>query len=338
MFDIAAPGVIIGWLLWRYPELLDSVIPWLAFGVLWHLTLEICEAGYVKDKGKSAYAKWGKRPMTWFVVFLVGGVISLGYWYSIDRGLAKLAALKPVNSTASVTSEKKENKDEGRSTDSASSAVEAHGTSPINPSPILKPKHEKPPAQSNMSVLSQSEKPGRVEVLPPTTPPAQVDEHVPEQQPQVKKGFHENATAYHFIFGENGLSVSTTLERLKLGAQPFVGLPITVFANDKDDKVHYRIELWNGVIVTDDEFTLKEPFWDRNYDETALEVVDEKQLPVLQVFWKTPTTLVVNGIFQFQSGQIVIADDKGSRPFKQGDRLKPLFKYPSRRFPGKYAD
>src|SRR5216683_2350630 len=94
MFDIVAPGVIIGWLLWKYPEVLDSVIPWLAFGILWHLTLEILDTDYLKNKTKNLYSKWGKRPMTWLIVFCVGGVVSIGYWYSIRWSLEKLATLK----------------------------------------------------------------------------------------------------------------------------------------------------------------------------------------------------------------------------------------------------
>jgi hypothetical protein len=75
----------------------------------------------------------------------------------------------------------------------------------------------------------------------------------------------------------------------------------------------------------------------RNYDKYAFEVVDEKQQPVLQVFRKTPSSLVINGIFRYQEGT-VIADDKGWRPMKPGDTIKRIFKYPSRNYQGKLAD
>src|SRR5260370_25311180 len=93
MFDIVAPGVVVGWLLWKYPELLDTVVPWLIFGILWHLTLEIGEIHFFKEKSKRAYQTRGKRSMTWLIVFAIGGCISLVYWYSIGYGLAELAAL-----------------------------------------------------------------------------------------------------------------------------------------------------------------------------------------------------------------------------------------------------
>jgi len=154
-------------------------------------------------------------------------------------------------------------------------------------------------------------------------------------------GFHESTAVFFFTLGENGISASATVAGLRMGQKPFVGFPITVFAKDTDNKIHYRISIWNGmspVEVTDDEFSLHEPFWDRNFDKTTLEIVDEKQAPVLQVMWKTPTNLVINGIFRLQNGSVVIADSNGWRPMKLGDKIKPLFKYPSRRFQGQYVD
>jgi hypothetical protein len=188
--------------------------------------------------------------------------------------------------------------------------------------------------------------------IPKVTPPLKVDpapRHPvnagksipPPTDTKPPQGFHENAGIYFFSLGENGLAVSATVEGLKRGQKPFVGFPITVFAKDNDDKIHYRISVWNGISpveVSDNEFSLNQPFWDRNFDNTTLEVVDEKQSPVLQVFWKTPTHLVVNGVFQTQDGHVVIADSNGWRPFRPGDKIKPLFKYPSRRFPGQYAE
>jgi hypothetical protein len=93
VFDILAPGVVTGWIIWRYPELLDSVIPWLIFGILWHLTFEISDTHSFRSKGEDAYRKWGKRPMTWLLVFAVGGCISLAYWASIRYGLTELSVL-----------------------------------------------------------------------------------------------------------------------------------------------------------------------------------------------------------------------------------------------------
>lgn len=177
--------------------------------------------------------------------------------------------------------------------------------------------------------------------VPQTKPKGDHPKKVVVPRAQSDVGFHESTDVYFFTLGENGMSASATVAGLRKGQKPFVGFPITVFAKDTDNKIHYRISIWNGfspVEVTDDEFSLHEPFWDRNFDKTALEIVDEKQNPVLQVMWKTPTNLVINGIFRLQNGSVVIADSNGWRPMKPGDKIKPLFKYPSRRFQGQYAD
>jgi hypothetical protein len=153
--------------------------------------------------------------------------------------------------------------------------------------------------------------------------------------------FHERIDAYLFSLGENGITTSATVDGLKKGNVPFAGLPITVFAKEDDDKIHYRIRIWNGLRameITDGEFAFNEPYGDRNFDDTALEIVDDHQKPMLQVIWKTSSHLVINGIFRMQNGAIVIADSNGWRPMQAGDSIKPLFKYPSYRFRGQYAD
>jgi hypothetical protein len=127
---------------------------------------------------------------------------------------------------------------------------------------------------------------------------------------------------------------------LRLGNRPFSGFPLQVFAKD-DDKIHYSIVVWTGsapLEIVDGEFALQDPYADRNYNDDALEIVDNHQNPILQVIWKTPSHLVVNGIFKVGNGEIVIADEKGYRPFQIGDSIKPLFKYPSYRFKGQYAN
>lgn len=114
-----------------------------------------------------------------------------------------------------------------------------------------------------------------------------------------------------------------------------------MFSKADDDKVHYTIQIWNGLRIlqiTDGDFAFDEPYGDRNYSDTALEIVDDHQKAILQVIWKTPSHLVINGIFKMQNGSAVIADDKGWRPLQPGDSIRPIFKYPSYRFQGQYVD
>lgn len=153
MFDIVAPGIVIGWVVWRYPELLDRVIPWLCFGILWHLTIEIGDVRVCKDKSRSAYQRWGKRPMSWLIAFGIGGCISLVYWYSVSYGLAELAARgkklpAPSDTESHGTTDKVEAKAEHHDTDDKSQE-KSKGNLPNSP------KHKPPPRLAPEPQLQQ---------------------------------------------------------------------------------------------------------------------------------------------------------------------------------------
>jgi hypothetical protein len=72
--------------------------------------------------------------------------------------------------------------------------------------------------------------------------------------------------------------------------------------------------------------------WDRNFDDSAIEIVDEKLTPRFQLIYKDPRTAVLRGVFQFPGGAVVFEDR--SRFFVgslEGTvRIARLFKYPSR--------
>jgi len=36
--EVVCLGLLLGWLMWKYPELVDHIIPWVALAVVWHLT------------------------------------------------------------------------------------------------------------------------------------------------------------------------------------------------------------------------------------------------------------------------------------------------------------
>lgn len=172
-------------------------------------------------------------------------------------------------------------------------------------------------------------------------PPTQVSATTKPMQPTplAKNGFTEKDTVYFFSLGENGMTASATVQGLKHGMIPFKGFPIRVFSEPSDNNIHYEITVSDGIFsveVKDDKFVLNDPGWDRNFNQRALEIVDENKNPVLQVIWKTPNHLIINGIFHF-GGVTIIADANGWRPRRPGDKLKPLFKYPSWQFPGQYA-
>jgi hypothetical protein len=80
-----------------------------------------------------------------------------------------------------------------------------------------------------------------------------------------------------------------------------------------------------------------------------LEVVNEKSLPIFQIFYRDDTHLVFNGVFTVPRSIIFASGETGMKVFanetltdedfalhveKMG--LKRLFKYPSFQFPGEF--
>lgn len=92
------------------------------------------------------------------------------------------------------------------------------------------------------------------------------------------------------------------------------------------------------------------PEWDVNHsdDWRTVEIVDEQSKPRFQFYYHNPNSIVIKGIF-LSNQHMYIADDtlyayKIGEAIPQGMpdpkefSLKPLFKYPSRQYPGTYTD
>jgi hypothetical protein len=84
-------------------------------------------------------------------------------------------------------------------------------------------------------------------------------------------------------------------------------------------------------------FTVDIPGWDRNSDRKALEVVNERQIPVFQIVYDTPSDISIRGILVFRSGLVIAANEtttvtKPIDPYAFAP--KRLFKYPSSSNPG----
>jgi hypothetical protein len=91
--EVIGLGILIGWLLWKYPELIDGIIPWVALLVAWHITWECV----LDTRGVRHLAlAMGRRVnpvFSWLLVFLLGGAISVLYWVGINKSLVRLAAV-----------------------------------------------------------------------------------------------------------------------------------------------------------------------------------------------------------------------------------------------------
>ncbi len=91
--EVVGLGLLIGWLMWKYPELVDDIVPWIALLVLWHFTWELLlDTKFVRRWAVGLHK--AVRPMiAWSLVFLAGGVISLLYWWGINKSMMRLATI-----------------------------------------------------------------------------------------------------------------------------------------------------------------------------------------------------------------------------------------------------
>jgi hypothetical protein len=77
--EVVGLGILLGWLMWKYPELIDPIIPWVALGIAWHVTWEFVLDTKLCRSGAVALGKRVNRMWIWILVFLIGGGISLLY-------------------------------------------------------------------------------------------------------------------------------------------------------------------------------------------------------------------------------------------------------------------
>ncbi len=79
------------------------------------------------------------------------------------------------------------------------------------------------------------------------------------------------------------------------------------------------------------------PEWDRNWDSSAIEIVDDKLIPRFQLIYKNARTAILRGVFRFSGGAMVLGETN-SHAFIGGQEdsvnIVRLFKYPSRLYQG----
>lgn len=84
----------------------------------------------------------------------------------------------------------------------------------------------------------------------------------------------------------------------------------------------------------------KPPQWDINFNDRALEIVTNQHKPIYQFVYKSPSQIVITGIFPLPNG-LLLATESGSvlNPIGRNMfQLKRIFKYPSWKYPGQYND
>ena len=86
--------------------------------------------------------------------------------------------------------------------------------------------------------------------------------------------------------------------------------------------------------------------WDANYNDKAVEVVDQNQIPMFQIIFETPKRIRINTTFLDENNQLVIVSERGivrvpvgpNTPVASNVLLRKIFKYPSWKYLGEYAD
>ncbi len=161
--------------------------------------------------------------------------------------------------------------------------------------------------------------------------------------------FHEKSETVSFSLGERGITATTSIEAIRKNPfKPFDfnGQPLVILSM-KGDTLMVDFKAWNGtgkppIEVKNNEFTVRVPQCDKNSNADALEVVNANGVVLFQLIRKSSTSIVVNGIFASPLGLILAGPDGMLQGARQSDldhfRLKPIFKYPSWKYPGQYAE
>ena len=148
-----------------------------------------------------------------------------------------------------------------------------------------------------------------------------------------------------FSLGGGGITFIADISKLK--EQPsepfnFRGFkPIEIYISN--DNIYADVQIYGGsnlppLQIKGNKLIDKPLDWDFNSNRNALEVVNEKQIPIYQFIYKTPSHIVFNGIFPSPDG-LILANEKGvvlNRTLPTTFELKRIFKYPSWQYPGEY--
>jgi hypothetical protein len=154
--------------------------------------------------------------------------------------------------------------------------------------------------------------------------------------------------------GNYGMATTESIERLRREggkssrAFNFFGYrPVEIHLEGEKLSLSFRVWAGEGespIEIKDNRFTVRPVNWDLNSTATALEVVNQANNPVFQMVRRRTSVLIINGIFPLPDGGVIIATPHGARAVKpppqspEEYKLKPIFKYPSWKYPGVYAD
>ncbi|MEW6601129.1 MAG: hypothetical protein AB1499_09175 [Nitrospirota bacterium] len=168
-----------------------------------------------------------------------------------------------------------------------------------------------------------------------------------KSMPEIKKPmFSENIKYYRFSLGGRGINIGYEKEVLENGHMNNILVignyrPFELYI--EEGKLYADVKIYGGkgrppIEIKKNKLSNKPPDWDFNSNETALEIVDNNYSPIYQFIYKTPSHIVINGIFPIPDSFILACDSgtTSSSIVPTNFSLKRIFKYPSWKHPGKY--
>ena len=159
--------------------------------------------------------------------------------------------------------------------------------------------------------------------------------------------FSEKIDTVHFSLGERGITTGYKFSVLEKEAkEPFKFgefIPVRLYIENGKPFADVKIYAGGGlppIEIRHNQLFNKLPQWDFNSNEKALEVVNENKIPIYQFYYKTPSHIVINGIFPYPGG-LILANESGATlnpSLPTTFRLKRIFRYPSWKYPGQYEE
>jgi len=174
----------------------------------------------------------------------------------------------------------------------------------------------------------------------PIQPSRKKETFVEKKEVRKKEPTFQDVSPFIVTFGSNSAVIPKNASKENPAHIINWGGTDILYAYVENGKLYVNTILYGdspfaAVDIKHNEFVVRPSRWDRNFDETALEIVDENLLPRLQLVYKNPHNIVINGIFKFQGG-LILMEETGMtvNPSSINPKFRRIFKYPSRLYQG----
>lgn len=160
--------------------------------------------------------------------------------------------------------------------------------------------------------------------------------------------FSESIDTFFFSLGERGISVGYKKEVLEKTHMKNLYVlndyrPVELYI--ENGQLYADVKIYGGrglppIEIKKNKVSNKPDNWDLNSNENAMEIVNQDGIPIYQFLYKTPSHIVMNGIFPYPGG-FILANKGGAilnPELPTTFILKRIFKYPSWKYPGEYEE